>query len=284
MTNLSLLGGRAAAAGRRIPGSLVVSFVLIALCLVAIALTPFVSAGATAQNILDGLLPPGSPGHILGTDELGRDILLLTIAGTGSALVGPACIALGSMLIGILFGSLGAYHRGPLDFVIGRATDLLLALPVMLLAIVVAGIFGSGYWITVLLLVFLFSPSDVRIVRAGVLEQAPRPYVEAAQMLSLSRWRIMFRHILPNVLPLIITNLLLNIAIALVTLSSLSFLGLGVAPGAADWGRQISDGRSIMLDNPAAVIVPAILIIAVACSINLIGDWLGKVISQRSDR
>ncbi|NTW42513.1 MAG: ABC transporter permease [Cellulomonadaceae bacterium] len=284
MSSTLLLGGRVAAAGRRVPGSLVASIALLGLCVVAIAVSPFIAEAATAQHILDALLPAGSPGHLLGTDELGRDVLLLTIAGTGSALVGPVCIAAGSMVLGALFGSLGGYHRGPLDFVIGRTTDLLLALPVMLVAIVVAGIFGGGYWATVALLVLLFSPSDVRIVRAGVLEQAPRPYVEAAQMLSLSRWRIMFRHILPNVAPIMITSLLLNTAIALVALSSLSFLGLGVPPGTADWGRQISDGRAIMLDNPAAVIAPAVLVIAVACAINLLGDWLGKVVSGRGDR
>lgn len=284
MSSTLLLGDRVMAAGRRVPGSLVASFALLGLCVVAIAMSPFIAEAATAQHILDALLPAGSPGHLLGTDELGRDVLLLTIAGTGSALVGPVCIAAGSMVLGALFGSLGGYHRGPLDFVIGRTTDLLLALPVMLVAIVVAGIFGGGYWATVALLVLLFSPSDVRIVRAGVLEQAPRPYVEAAQMLSLSRWRIMFRHILPNVAPIMITSLLLNTAIALVALSSLSFLGLGVPPGTADWGRQISDGRAIMLDNPAAVIAPAVLVIAVACAINLLGDWLGKVVSGRGDR
>lgn len=256
----------------------------LALVVIGAAVSPFLTEAASQQSILDALLPPGSSGHPLGTDELGRDVLLLTLAGTGSAVVGPAIIALGSMTLGVVFGTLSGYRRGWTDSVIGRIADVLLSLPVMLLAIVVAGIFGAGYWVTVLLLIVLFAPSDIRIVRSGVLEQAPRPYVEAAQMLSLSPWRIMFVHVAPNVWPLIVTNLLLNTSIALVTLSSLSFLGVGVAPGSADWGRQISDGRSVMADNPAMLLAPAILIVLVSMAINVLGDHITERLRRKGIR
>ncbi|GAA1787610.1 ABC transporter permease [Agromyces lapidis] len=265
---------------RRIPVTIVVCLAVLAVALLAVLLGPLLFPDATEQDILSSLMPAGSPGHPLGTDELGRDILALTVAGAASALVGPVCVAVGSMLLGILLGTLAGYERGPLDFAISRWTDLLLALPVLLAAIVVSGVFGGGYWTTVALLILLFSPSDIRIVRAGVLEQAARPYIEAAQMLSLSRWRVMFRHILPNVSSLVITNAMLNVAFALVAFSSLSFLGVGVPPGTADWGRQLTDNRAIMFDNPAAVIVPAVLIIAVACCVNLVGDWLGQRLTR----
>ncbi|MEB4615232.1 ABC transporter permease [Leucobacter sp. M11] len=261
-----------------------ISVVFLALIALGAIVSPFLVEAASTQSILDALLPPGSPGHLLGTDELGRDVLLLTVAGTGSAVVGPALIALGSMSLGVLFGTLAGYQRGWLDALIGRIADVLLSLPVMLLAIVVAGIFGAGYWVTVLLLIVLFAPSDIRIVRSGVLEQAPRPYVEAAQMLSLSPWRIMYVHVAPNVWPLIATNLLLNTSIALVTLSSLSFLGVGVAPGSADWGRQISDGRSVMADNPAMLLAPALLIVLVSMAINVIGDQITERLRRKGIR
>ncbi|MCM3658070.1 ABC transporter permease [Agromyces mediolanus] len=265
---------------RGVPATVIVCLVVLAAAFLAVVLGPVLFPEATKQDILSSLMPAGSPGHPLGTDELGRDILALTVAGAASALVGPVCVAVGSMLLGILLGTLAGYERGPLDFVISRWTDLLLALPVLLAAIVVSGVFGGGYWTTVALLVLLFSPSDIRIVRAGVLEQSARPYIEAAQMLSLSRWRVMFRHILPNVSSLVITNAMLNVAFALVAFSSLSFLGVGVPPGTADWGRQLTDSRAIMFDNPAAVIVPAVLIIAVACAVNLVGDWLGQRLTR----
>lgn len=268
----------------RLPVTVALSLAVVGLALAAIVLTPVVAADASRQDIMSSLLPPGADGHLLGTDELGRDILALTIAGTASALVGPICVALGSMVLGVLLGTIAGYERGWLDTVIGRWTDLLLALPVLLAAIVVSGVFGGGYWATVALLILLFSPSDIRIVRAGVLEQSARPYIEAAQMLSLSRWRIMFRHILPNVSTLVITNAMLNVAFAIVAFSSLSFLGVGVPPGTPDWGRQLTEGRAIMIDNPAAVIVPAVLIILVACSVNLVGDWLGQRLTRSGRR
>lgn len=278
---ISLLNDVRVAPGRPRDWVSTLAAVFLALVVLAAIASPFLTELATTQSILDSLLPAGSPGHLLGTDELGRDVLLLTLAGTGSAVAGPVVIAAGSMLLAILIGTVAGYLRGPVDWIVGRVVDILLSLPVMLVALVVAGIFGAGYWVTVIMLVLLFCPSDIRIIRAGVTEQAPRPYIEAAQMLSLSPARIMFRHIVPNVWPLIMTNFMLNLAIALVTLSSLSFLGIGVAPGTPDWGRQITDGRGILGDNPAMMVVPAILIVLVAMAINVLGDHLGERLRER---
>ncbi|GFM21207.1 MULTISPECIES: ABC transporter permease [Mycobacteriaceae] len=265
---------------RRLPWSVTASAVLLGVVLLAALFGRLVYPDPMRQDILTGLVAPGAPGHLLGTDELGRDVLAMTVAGTGSALLGPVCVAVGSMLIGILLGTLAGYERGPVDFVISRWADLLLALPLLLAAIVVGGVLGGGYWVTVILLVVLFSPSDIRIVRAGVLEQSARPYIEAAQMLSMPRWRVMFVHILPNVSTLVVTNVMLNVAFALVAFSSLSFLGVGVSTDTADWGAQLAANRQIVFDNPAAVVVPAILIILVACAVNLVGDWLGQRLAQ----
>lgn len=280
-TQISLLNRVRVAPGAPRDWSVVVSTIFLTLVILVAAISPFLTEAATQQSILDSLLPPGSPGHLLGTDELGRDVLLLTLAGTGSAIAGPFVIASGSMVIAVIVGTLAGYLRGTIDWAVGRVVDILLSLPVMLVAIVVAGIFGAGYWVTVLMLIALFAPSDIRIIRAGVTEQAPRPYVEAAQMLSLSPARIMYRHIVPNVWPLVMTNFMLNLAIALVTLSSLSFLGIGVAPGTPDWGRQITDGRGLMGDNPAMMLVPAVLIVLVTMAINVLGDHLGERLRER---
>lgn len=265
---------------RRGSATIAAALAVLAVAVLAVLFGGLVHPDAMRQDILSGLLPAGSPGHPLGTDELGRDVWAMTVAGAASALVGPVCVAVGSMVLGVVLGTLAGYERGWLDAVVGRWTDLLLALPVLLAAIVVSGVFGGGYWVTVILLIVLFSPSDIRIVRAGVLEQATRPYVEAARMLSLSRWRVMFRHVLPNVSALVLTNVTLNVAFALVAFSSLSFLGVGVPPGTADWGRQLADSRAIMFDNPLAVIVPAALIILVASAVSLVGDWVGQRLSQ----
>ena len=160
--------------GRRRPAWLVTaSAVFLLLVLVTAVASPLLLDAATRQSILDSLLPPGSDGHLLGTDELGRDVLLLTIAGTGSAIIGPLAIALGSMLLAIVFGTMAGYLRGPVDWVIGRLVDTLLSLPVMLVAIVVAGIFGAGYWVEKYPVLPLFPL--VLIFVAGAAYQLSRP-------------------------------------------------------------------------------------------------------------
>lgn len=274
-------GTRMPATGRARPPLLIIlCLTVLAVAALAAAFGRLLCPDAMRQDILTGLVGPLSPDHLLGTDELGRDVLAMTVAGSGSALLGPVCVALGSMLLGIVLGTVAGYQRSPVDFVVSRYTDLMLSLPLLLAAIVVGGVLGGDYWVTVVLLIILFSPSDIRIVRAGVLEQSARPYIEAAQMLSLSRRRVMFVHILPNVSTLIITNAMLNVAFALVAFSSLSFLGVGVSADTADWGAQLAANRQIVFDNPAAVVVPALLIITVACAVNLVGDWLGQRLAQ----
>jgi peptide/nickel transport system permease protein len=259
---------------RRLPITPIVCAIpLILIVLFAIA-GAWIAPNATEQDILLGSVPPGTDGHFFGTDLLGRDILGLSIAGTRSAVVGPVFIALGSMLLGMVLGTVSGYTGGWIDLLLSKYADLLLALPITLIALVVAGLVGGGYWVTVVVLVVLFSPTDIRLMRSAVMTQSTRPYIESARVLGLSRWRIMFRHVLPNVLPIAFATMLLNIAFALVAMSALSFLGLGVGPGEPDWGRQLADGRDLISQNAAAVIVPGVLIIITAAAINVLGDWL----------
>jgi peptide/nickel transport system permease protein len=162
-----------------------------------------------------------------------------------------------------------------------RVVDFVYALPGLLVAIVVVGVLGGGYYRAVVLLVFLFCPFDTRLVRAATLEQRRRPYVEAARTLGLPRWRIMFLHIWPNVLPVAVANATLAFAFALVSLASLSFLGIGVGPGTADWGRMLSDSRTLLFQNPATALAPGIALVLTAASVNVIGDWLFERFSDR---
>lgn len=271
-------GGRKA----RIQVSVALSIVFLAFVAVCALLPGLVARGSTQQDILLGVGGPGIAGHPLGTDTLGRDILKLTLGGTPSAIAGPLVIALGSMLLGLLLGTLAGYRGGPLDAVIARWADLLLALPAVLLAVVVAGIVGGGYWITVAVLIVLFSPSDIRLIRGAVMEQKTQPYIESAKVLRMPAWRIMFRQLLPNVMPVAVANVMLNVAFAIVAMSSLSYLGLGVGPGSPDWGRQLSDGQSILAANPAAILAPGVMIVATATAINIVGDWLYEWLTARA--
>lgn len=271
MTNLDV---REATSTRRASPVLVVSLVVLGITVLAAIFGRLAFPDATSPSILEALLPPGSPGHPLGTDQLGRDVLALSVAGANSAVVGPLVIALGSAVIGGLLGALAGYVGGVFDVLGSRTADLLLALPVVLVGVVVAGVLGSGYWMTVVLMLALFTPTDFRVARSAVIEQKPKPYIEAARMGGAPAHRVLFVHILPNIAPLIVANFLINLAFAIVSLSALSFLGLGVPDGTADWGRQLTDAQAVIGSNPAAVAVPAVLIALVACAANLAGDHI----------
>ena len=234
------------------------------------------------QDLLTGLTGPGGK-HLLGTDDLGRDILSRTIVGARTALIGPLLIAIGAMLIGNILGLLAGYRGGPTDSLIMRGVDLIYALPALLVAIVVVGVLGGGYYLAVGTLLFLFIPFDARLVRGATLEQRSKAYVEAAETLGLSRRRIMFLHIWPNVLPVAVANACLAFAFALVSLSALSFLGLGVGPGTADWGRMLSDSRTLLFANSASAIAPGVALVLLAASVNIVGDWLYERLSDRGE-
>jgi peptide/nickel transport system permease protein len=232
------------------------------------------------QNLLVGLTSP-SKDFWLGTDDLGRDVFSRVIVGARTAIVGPIIIALGAMLVGNALGLIAGYRGGTVDATIMRWVDLMWALPGLLIAIVVVGVLGGGYWLAVALLIVLTAPYDTRIVRAATLEQRSLPYVEAARALGLRDRRIMLRHIWPNVLPLVVANTFLNFAFTLVTLSALSFLGLGVGPGTPDWGRMLAESRTLLFDNPWAALGPGLMLVITAASMNLIGDWLYEWMSDR---
>jgi peptide/nickel transport system permease protein len=268
---------------RRLDLITAVSVIVVALAALAAIFGPLVFPDATRSDILSALEPAGVPGHLLGTDHLGRDVLQLAVVGARSALVGPLIIAIASAILGLVFGSVAGWLRGGTDFVLSRTVDVLLSLPVVLVAIVVAGVLGSGYWLNVALLAFLFLPSDFRLVRATVIEQRNRPYVEAAQLGGTGTARTLVRHVLPNVLPLELANFLVNFAFAIVSMASLSFLGLGVRVGAADWGLQLNDAQDLLGQNSAAMLTPAVLTVLVACAVNLLGDRLGDRVGGSVD-
>jgi peptide/nickel transport system permease protein len=265
-----------AAGRRRIP-----VIILLAILLIAIVVVCALFAGAIApdspdtQRLLIGDKPP-SAAFLAGTDLLGRDVLSRVIHGAWTALAGPIVIAAGAFSIATLLGLLSGYLGGLVDSTIMRWVDFMFALPGPLVAIVVVGVVGGGYWVAVLVLVILFTAPDTRIVRSAVLEQRPRPYIDAARSLGVSKTRILFIHILPNVLPIVLAYVLLDFAFALVNLAGLSFLGLGVQPGTPDWGRMLFENRNILFSNPVALLLPAAMIILTAVSMNLIGDWLAE--------
>jgi peptide/nickel transport system permease protein len=268
------LASRTKSRFRRAPVILILAGLIVALVtLCAIFGEMIAPHSPSTQRLGVGDTPP-SEEFIAGTDLLGRDVLSRVIVGARTALMGPIVIAAGAFAVATLLGLLSGYLGGLVDAAIMRWADFMLALPGPLIAIVVVGVLGGGYWTAVLVLVVLFTAPDTRIVRSAVLEQRPLPYIDAARALGISKARILFVHILPNVLPIILAYVVLDFAFALVNLSGLSFLGLGVEPGTPDWGRMLFENRNILFSNPVALLLPAAAIILTAVSINLIGDWL----------
>jgi len=270
---------------RRLPplSAIFAMLVLLVAVVCAIAGPQLAPYDPDAQD-LTATLEAASASHPFGTDDFGRDVLSRLMAGARFALVGPLLIALGAMVIGSVFGLLAGYRGGRTDSVIMRVVDFVYSVPALLLVIVVAGVVGGGYFLAVGLLTLLFAPNDIRLIRAATLEQRPRPYVEAAQALGLSdRW-VMARHIWPNVLPVIVANSFLTFAFALVSIAGLSFVGVGIDPSSPDWGRMLYDARELIFTNPWTAIAPALAIVLTALSMNLLGDWMFEVLSDRGRR
>ncbi|MGW0706414.1 ABC transporter permease [Streptomyces sp. NPDC002643] len=231
------------------------------------------------QDLMRGAAGPGD-GHWLGTDTLGRDVLSQVLAGTRTAVIGPLCVAIGVLLLGVPLGIAAGYRRGLLDATTNRLADLISAFPAMLLVIVVVGVIGGaddrlgGYWLAVAVLTLLSLPAQIRLCRNTTLVQARLPYVEAARVLGLPARRIMFRHILPNILPTVLATFLLDFVGALIGLSGLSYLGLGVPPGTPDWGELLRQGQTLLTVNPYLSLAPGLMIITTATGVTLLGDWL----------
>lgn len=224
-------------------------------------------------NASESLQGPGD-GHLLGTDQLGRDILSRVLAGARTSVIGPTVLAGGVTIISALLAVVAGYFGGRLDAVVSRVVDFVYSIPALMVAIIVAGITGGGFWVTVLVLIVFNLPLAVRNLRAAVLERVNLPYMEAARTMGLPTWRILLTQLLPVIAPFIVATYFLSFTYGIVELSSLSFLGIGVPPGATDWGRMVADNRATMYGNVWATAAPSIAIVLLAVSANLIGEWL----------
>jgi peptide/nickel transport system permease protein len=260
---------------RRLPSFFMVASVVIVATVVFMAVFGdlIMPHDPAAQDLFNTSAPPSSE-HWLGTDGLGRDILSRIIAGADAAITGPFVVAFTGLLAASGLGILSGYMGGTIDMVIQRFVDFMFALPGLLIAIVIVGIVGGGYWLAVLVLSILNFAGGVRILRGAALEQRSLPYVEAARTLGVPRHRIMYRHIWRNISPIVFANAALDFALALVALSSLSYLGLGTSPGEPEWGRMLAENQALLFKNPVGVLAPGLAIVLFATAVTIIGDWV----------
>ena len=254
------------------------SAVLILLIILAAVFAPFVAPyDHLAQSLTDRLQTP-SMAHWLGTDELGRDVLSRIIFGARISLTIGLVPTLISMAIGTVLGLCAGVYGGKGDFVIMRLADVMLAFPSLLLAMVVMYTMGGGLINIFIALSLINWASTARVVRSQTLSLKEKEYVEAARSIGVSRWTIMFRHILPNCLPSLIVLFTLNIPSAILSEASLSFLGVGAQPPSASWGLMAVRGKKYLFSEPWLCIAPSVAIMIVVLAFNFLGDGLRDVL------
>lgn len=254
------------------------SAVLILLIILAAVFAPLVAPyDHLAQSLTDRLQTP-SMAHWLGTDELGRDVLSRIIFGARISLTIGLVPTLISMAIGTVLGLCAGVYGGKVDFVIMRLADVMLAFPSLLLAMVVMYTMGGGLINIFIALSLINWASTARVVRSQTLSLKEKEYVEAARAIGVSRWKIMFRHILPNCLPSLIVLFTLNIPSAILSEASLSFLGVGAQPPSASWGLMAVRGKKYLFSEPWLCIAPSVAIMIVVLAFNFLGDGLRDVL------
>jgi peptide/nickel transport system permease protein len=226
-------------------------------------------------------LPPGSPGHLLGTDAIGRDILSRVILGARTSwLISLAVVAFG-LAFGALVGTIAGTAGGIVDAVLMRVTDMFLALPAVLVAIAVAAALGPGLLHTFWAISVVWWPYYARIVRGEVRALAIRPHVEAARMAGVGRLRVMWRHLLPGVFPTALVSASLDVGNVVLTLASLSFLGLGQPAPAPELGADTANGLSSLLSYYWIPVMPGVAVTVLSLIANLGGDAVRTLITRR---
>lgn len=251
-----------------------VGLFLIGLQIVMAVFAPLLTAyDPTAQDLSVKELPPGSPGHWLGTDDYGRDMWSRILYGARiSLVVGISSVVLG-LVGGVAIGFLAGYYRW-LDGPLMRVVDLMFAFPGILLAMLVIAMLGTSL-VNVVIAISIWSiPSCARIVRASVLSLKNQEFVTALKAIGASDFRILFKHILPNCLAPIIVFGTMRMATAILSTSALSFLGLGAQPPTPEWGAMIAAGRDFMWTSPHMTIIPGIAIMLTVFAFNVVGDGL----------
>ncbi|TQM45096.1 ABC transporter permease [Pseudonocardia cypriaca] len=225
-------------------------------------------------SVLESYLDAGSPGHLLGTDPNGNDILSRILHGGRSSLVVAVAVNALGLLVGGTLGALSGYLSGAVDTVIMRVLDVLIAFPSLVLTLAVAQSLGASQTNTILALAFFSIPAFARISRAATLRLRELPFMAAAQLAGTPGWRVLLRHIAPNITPQLITFGMLGMGIVMVIEGALSFLGLGIPPPAPSWGNMIAQGQQSLSATPMLVVWPCLALFVTVLAFNLLGETL----------
>jgi ABC-type dipeptide/oligopeptide/nickel transport system permease subunit len=259
---------------------LVVALAFVLAAILAPWIAPY-SAGATDFN---AILAHSSGKHLLGTDELGRDVLSRIIWGARASIEAGVLATLLAMAVAVPVGIVAGYYRGWVDAVIARLTDVLLAFPFLIVAVGLAAILGPSLTNATIALGIGAAPALIRVARGEALALREEDYVRAAVANGASDARILARHVLPNMLSTLIVQATVAIPTAIIGEAVLSFLGLGVQPPTPSWGVMLSDAQSYLSQAPRLAVYPGLAIFLCSLSFNLLGDGLRDVLDPRTTR
>ena len=238
------------------------------------------------QNLLTTFLPPvwaqgADSAYLLGTDSLGRDVLSRLIYGARVAMMVAVIASFGAMVIGATLAYLAGYFGGRIDSLIGRAVDVWMSFPPVIMSLILMVGLGVGLRNVILAIVIVDWTRFCRVLRSEVLVVASKDYIAAARLVGFSHWRIITREIIPASLPLLITLVSLEMGIAVIVEAVLSFVGLSVSSQTPAWGQMIADARQYIYDSPWNLLFPALTIFFAVFGFNMLGDGLRRTLDVR---
>ena len=266
--------------GLSLPGSIALVFLLAGV--LADVLAPH---DPTFLDLPARLVPPvfagGTWDHPLGTDDLGRDILSGLLHGARISLIVVAIVVPGAAAIGTLVGMLSGWMGGVTGQILMRITDIQLALPSILFAVLLGSIFGPSLRNVIIILLIWSWSAYARLVRAEVLSLRERDFVTASRAAGAGGWWFMRKHLFPNVVNTIVVIMTMEVAVVILAEAALSFLGVGVPPGTASWGRMITEGRQVMNVAWWPIWLPGLALLTISLTGNMMGDWLRDLLDPR---
>lgn len=268
-------GAKGRAPRRKLPISLVIGIVLVGFIL-GMALLAFIWTphDPVKLNVRARLAPPGTEGYLLGTDKLGRDVLTQIMVGAQNTLFVSVVSSLLSLVLGVGLGLAAAAATPGLRNVINRGIDIFAAIPGILIAMVLATTLSPGNTAAIVAIVAWFTPSTARVTLGPAQQVLTQDYVEAAHAYGRSKGFIMFRHVLPNIVPVLIVQTSVMFALAILVEATLSFIGVGAQPPIASWGRILRDAQPLIDVAPALMLYPGLAIVIAVLGFNLLGDGL----------
>jgi peptide/nickel transport system permease protein len=256
--------------------------IVAALAIVAAAAPLLATHDPLFQNLAGRLQPPGSPGHLLGTDEFGRDIYSRLVYGSRITLYIVALVTVTAPVFGLIVGTVAGYLGGWADTVLMRLTDIFLAFPRLILALAFVAALGPGIGNAVLAIALTAWPPYARVARAETLTVRGADYIAAVRLQGAGSGRIILGHVMPMCVPSVIIRVTLDMAGIILTAAGLGFLGLGAQPPLPEWGLMIASGRKFLFDQWWVATMPGLAIFTVSLGFNLLGDGLRDVLDPRS--